>query len=260
MGLDIYFHKCKRSNFNAYNKAIEEWQNEEPQSGKISHEDYEKLSEDEKNKIQKEVSDWYNKRPEMAAHGISDIGYFRKVNFLMEFFSYEGNCEFKEIAKSELEDLVERTDKLMACKPVRKVKHFYGLAEYAKDLVKTIEETSGSVKDFLEGMSEENIKSFISESLANADVPENEKTIHEIRYALGLDKPVKNEDYWVEKIYSKADQELAEDLLPTQSGFFYGSTEYNHYYWEEVKEVNEWVKGVLNDLKKGEIVLMYCWW
>lgn len=207
MGLDVYFHKCKRSNFNAYNKAIEEWQNEKPQSGKISHEDYEKLSEDEKNKIQKEVSDWYNKQPEMAAHGISDIGYFRKVNFLMAFFNYEGNCEYKEIAKSELEDLKERTDRLMACKPVRKVKHWY--------------RTEDAVKK------------------AN---------------------PVENEDYWVEKIYSKADQELAEDLLPTQSGFFYGNTEYNHYYWEDVKEVNEWVEAVLNDLKDEEIVLMYCWW
>ena len=173
MGLDVFFYKCKRSDYNAYNKAIEEWQNEEPQSGKISHEDYEKLSEDEKKKIQKEVSDWYDKRPEMAAHGISDIGYFRKVNFLMTFFNYEGNCEFKEIAKYELEDLVERCNAVLTAS--------------------------------------------------------NRK-------------------------------EKAEDLLPTQSGFFYGSTEYDEYYYEDVKEVRDWASGVLNDLKDEEMVLMYCWW
>lgn len=173
MGLDLFFHKCKRSNYNAYNKAIEKWQNDEPQSGKISHEDYEKLSEDEKNKIQKEVSDWYDKRPKMDAHGISEIGYFRKVNFLMTFFNYEGNCEFKEIAKYELEDLVERCNAVLTAS--------------------------------------------------------NRK-------------------------------EKAEDLLPTQSGFFYGSTEYDKYYYEDVKEVRDWASGVLNDLKDEEMVLMYCWW
>ena len=173
MGLDSFFYKCKRSNYNTYNKAIEEWHNEEPQSGKISHENYEKLSEDEKKKIQKEVSDWYDKQPKMDAHGISEIGYFRKVNFLMAFFNYEGNCEFKEIAKYKLEDLVER------CNAVLTAKHR---------------------------------------------------------------------------------KEKAEDILPTQSGFFYGSTEYDKYYYEDVKEVRDWASGVLNDLKDEEMVLMYCWW
>lgn len=111
----------------------------------------------------------------MDKHGISDIGYFRKVNFLMEFFNYQGNCEFKEIAKSELEDLVERCNTI-------------------------------------------------------------------------LTTPRKNR------------KEKAEDLLPTQSGFFYGSTEYDQYYYDDVKEVRDWASGVLNDLKDEEIVLMYCWW
>ena len=176
MGLDVFFYKCKRSDYNAYNKAIEEWQNEKPQSGKISHEDYEKLSEDEQKKIQQEVSKWYKKQPNTDKYGISEIGYFRKVNFLMAFFNYEGNCEFKEIAKSELEDLVERCNAIL---------------------------TTTKKKDR---------------------------------------------------------QEKAEDLLPTQSGFFYGSTEYDKYYYDDVKEVRDWASGVLNDLKDEEIVLMYCWW
>lgn len=45
----------------------------------------------------------------------------------------------------------------------------------------------------------------------------------------------------VEDIISRCEQvlenhELAEELLPTQSGFFFGSTEYDEYYFEDVKD------------------------
>jgi hypothetical protein len=33
-----------------------------------------------------------------------------------------------------------------------------------------------------------------------------------------------------------ADPHLAEQLLPTQSGFFFGDTEYTQYYWEGLKD------------------------
>ena len=174
MGLDQYFYKCKRKNFEAYNKAIEEWQKDKPASSKISNAEYDKLPKAEQEKIAKEVGEWYNKEPEMADNGIKEIGYFSKVNFLMSFFSYTGNCEFKEIAKCQLEDLVER------CKEVLKTK--------------------------------------------------------------------------------KCRKERAELLLPTQSGFFFGRTSYDEYYYQDVKEVQEWVEGVLANLKDDEVVLMYCWW
>lgn len=174
MGLDIYFHKAKRTDYKAYTEAHEKWEKDQPASSKISNAEYEKLPKTEQEKISKEVGEWYKKEPNMAKSGISDIGYFRKVNFLMTFFSYTGNCEFKEIAKCQLEDLVER------CKEVLKTK--------------------------------------------------------------------------------KGRRERAEDLLPTQSGFFFGNTEYTEYYYQDVKEVQEWAEGVLADLKDDEMVLMYCWW
>lgn len=175
MGLDIYFHKGKRDDYNAYTKANKEWQEKEPESTKMANDEYEKLSKAKQEKIQKEISEWYESQPNMDKYGITDIGYFRKVNFLMAFFEYEGNCEYKEIAKSQLEDLVER------CKAV-------------------------------------------------------------------LTAPKKNQ------------QEKAEDLLPTQSGFFYGSTEYDEYYYGDVKEVRDWASEVLENLKDDEIILMWCWW
>lgn len=206
MGLDIYFHKCNRGDIDRYEQAHKEWAGNQPESSKIHNDDFEKLPEEKKESIKKEVNEWYKKEPMFKDYGIEDVGYFRKVNFLMAFFAYTGNCEFKEIAKCELEDLKERTDKLMACKPVRKVKHWYREEDKSKP------------------------------------------------------NPVENEDYWVENIYRKADQALAEDLLPSQSGFFFGNTEYNHWYWHDVKEVNEWVTDLLNDLSDDEQVLMYCWW
>lgn len=51
----------------------------------------------------------------------------------------------------------------------------------------------------------------------------------------------KKEDGSFEKIYNYIDgmiatnPEVCEELLPTQEGFFFGSTEYNNWYMEDVK-------------------------
>lgn len=99
-----------------------------------------------------------------------EVAYFRKVNFLMAFFNYEGNCEWQEIDKCEIEDLVNK------CKAV-------------------------------------------------------------------LDN-----------------HSLAEELLPVQQGFFFGSYEYNEYYFNDVQDVHFKFTQILNNLKDDEVVLMYCWW
>lgn len=44
---------------------------------------------------------------------------------------------------------------------------------------------------------------------------------------------------------------LAHSLLPTQSGFFFGSTEYNAYYFEEVKDCLKQMKKYRKLLKDG---------
>ena len=43
--------------------------------------------------------------------------------------------------------------------------------------------------------------------------------------------------------------ELSEELLPTTSGFFFGSTEYDEWYYESLQEV---IDTLLPDLDKGE--------
>ena len=259
MGLDINFFKAKRANYEAYNEAHEKWAEEKPACANMSHAEYEKLSDAEKEKIQKQVNDWYEKEPLMEKHGINDAGYFRKVNFLMTFFSYTGNCEFQEICKAVLEDLKAITDKLSAIKPLRKVKRFYKKNEkLVKALASLTDEEKANldIPVFLTGLGFDFSDSKTDQRIAKF----KERSIHDVKVILGIEKPVEGEDYWVENIYRKADKKLAEVLLPTTSGFFFGSTDYDHGYWQDVKEVNEWVTNLLADLADDEMVLMYCWW
>ena len=41
------------------------------------------------------------------------------------------------------------------------------------------------------------------------------------------------------------DHSKAEELLPTQEGFFFGSTDYDDYYFMDVERVRDYVKGTL---------------
>lgn len=41
------------------------------------------------------------------------------------------------------------------------------------------------------------------------------------------------------------DHSRAKELLPTLEGFFFGSTDYDDYYFEDVKSVREYVKDTL---------------
>ena len=44
-----------------------------------------------------------------------------------------------------------------------------------------------------------------------------------------------------------ADPKSGEDLLPTQGGFFFGSTEYDEWYMADVKHTAERMNKILND-------------
>ena len=53
---------------------------------------------------------------------------------------------------------------------------------------------------------------------------------------------------------------LAEVLLPTESGFFFGNTDYVEMYYNDVREVREWAEDTLADVSDDEEILMYAWW
>lgn len=57
------------------------------------------------------------------------------------------------------------------------------------------------------------------------------------------------------------DHSLAEELLPTQGGFFFGNTEYNDWYFDDVKEVYDKFSEIAEDFNSDEdMLVMVCWW
>ena len=47
------------------------------------------------------------------------------------------------------------------------------------------------------------------------------------------------------------DSTVAERLLPTRGGFFFGCTEYDEDYLDEVVRTRDWIVSMLDDLKNG---------
>jgi hypothetical protein len=58
-----------------------------------------------------------------------------------------------------------------------------------------------------------------------------------------------------------ADHSLAESLLPTQSGFFYGSTDYDEYYFGDLESTVEQLEPLLADQAAASGRYHYwAWW
>ena len=56
----------------------------------------------------------YSLNKKTAINDQIEIGYFRKVNCLLPHFGYVDNCEYLEIEKSQIEDLVYKAKELLA--------------------------------------------------------------------------------------------------------------------------------------------------
>ena len=74
------------------------------------------------------------------------------------------------------------------------------------------------------------------------------------------------DDYKIDELLVKCkqvleDHSLAETLLPTQGGFFFGNTEYNDWYFYYVKEVYDKFSEIAEDFNSDEDMLsMVCSW
>ena len=176
MGLDIFIFRYKRTQYEKYKEAQEKWEEEKPACYDLSEEEYEKLPEEAKNKVHEEIAKWYEKQPKSEDYGQEEVGYFRKVNFLVGYFNYEENCSNQEITMDEIKMLLER------CREVLKHK-------------------------------------------------------------------------------SKSKAEL---LLPVQQGFFFGSYNYDDWYFGDVKEVRDWCAKIIKEADQFPdteyIYLFHCWW
>ena len=55
--------------------------------------------------------------------------------------------------------------------------------------------------------------------------------------------------------------DLAEELLPTSSGFFFGSTLYDDWYFEDLKDTVKMLEQILEEIDfENEKVYYYEWW
>lgn len=58
-----------------------------------------------------------------------------------------------------------------------------------------------------------------------------------------------------------ANHDKASFLLPTQAGLFFGSTDYDDWYFDDVQNVKEKFEEILADFNRDEdILIMHCWW
>lgn len=63
-----------------------------------------------------------------------------------------------------------------------------------------------------------------------------------------------------EDVKYNLDIELAKEILPTTSGFFFGSTEYNHWYHEDLVRTLDLIKGEIAAVPHNETWYYYASW
>ena len=57
------------------------------------------------------------------------------------------------------------------------------------------------------------------------------------------------------------DHSKAEEIMPTSSGFFFGSTAYDEWYFNDIEETAEQLYHILNDTDfETEDIYYYEWW
>lgn len=57
-----------------------------------------------------------------------------------------------------------------------------------------------------------------------------------------------------------ANHDKAEELLPTRSGFFFGGTDYDEWYFKDVQEVHDEVSDLLSTMTGRMKASFYAWW
>jgi hypothetical protein len=190
MGLDMYLEKCDRRAWGYKDLDIDKMKANNPAL-------YEEL------------------KPFIVTRGenykwesfFTEVGYWRKANAVHKWFvdniqDGADNCEYYEVSKEQLEELLD------VCIKVRD----------ASKLTK--------------GM------------IANGYSYENGKRV-----------PYMEEGEYIE------DATTAEELLPTQDGFFFGSTNYDQYYLDDIVDTIDIVTKVLEttDFDREMVVYLASW-
>lgn len=78
-----------------------------------------------------------------------------------------------------------------------------------------------------------------------------------IDYEIHVDK-LKELQLIIDKVLKEPS--LASELLPTKQGFFWGSYEYDDYYFEDLKETQSFLKELFSREQVNDWFVYYAWW
>ena len=188
MGLDMYLEKCDRRAYGFRNLSISKIKENKPA-----------LYEDLKPYLHKrggEVYSWESI--------FEEVGYWRKANAIHKWFVENiqndvDNCEYYEVSKEQLEEL------LAVCIKVR--------------------DNSKLVKGLVQNGTQ---------------------------YENGQWSPCMEEGEYIE------DPTVAAELLPTQSGFFFGGTNYDQWYLDDIIDTIDILTKVLETTDFDREMITYC--
>ena len=188
MGLDQYLNRCDRRAYGFKDFYIDEVKENKPA-----------LYEDLKPYLHKRGDEYYS-----WESIFEDVGYWRKANAIHKWFvdnvqNGVDDCNYYEVSKEQLEDLLE------VCTKVRDA------SKLVKGLVKNGE-----------------------------------------RFENGQWCPIMEEGEYIEN------PDVAEELLPTQDGFFFGSTNYDQWYMEDVVHTIDILTKVLETTDFDREMVVYC--
>ena len=192
---------------------------------------FEELTEEER-PLEYVLSFFEKQRTNLINYGW-DIAYFRKANFIYHYFKDRLVDEECFVTKADVQDLMEKSLKIL--------------------------ETDGKLHKHREELKEIEGE-ILTQTTTLAKLAEEGKdtTLEQEKLNLlkGKRQAVKDAINELEK-----DTGYCEKLLPTQCGFFFGSTEYDDLYFYKVESCYKQMKFILEDFNEDEEVLfVYMSW
>lgn len=216
--------------------------------------------------IPKNVFDAYESF-DMGDYEMEEVAYFRKVNFLLPFFDYEENCSDIKISKCQVEDLVER------CNLILEMNKTFSLERVIEALNNTGEVDTTNLITDMELEFQKHIGRMVCDGRQVYDYGKTKSEFEKIMSEIEKDffgfveknTDICLDDYRGKAYFTELDeftkQNLLGNILPTTSGFFFGSTEYDEWYFKDVEYVRDKFSGLLETMDwDNESLYMHCWW
>ena len=170
---------------------------------------------------------WLNERGAWILEYNKECAYFRKVNFIYAFFSEKLENESCFVTKAELTDLYERCFKIMSTNGA-----YYDAKKHLEEVNGNIEEMSNTIV----ALAKEKKDTTDYDEELNKLVEDKEQTQTTI-------------DFLEDKLID------VEEILPTQSGFFFGSTAYDEWYYYDVKYAEKIFGKLLKEFDEDNEVM-----